>query len=103
MTGRAKQYIEALQGRYPTPAQAKELYRLRDLDVAELQAKPMITLADVQTLERQRRFRIANETLDKCDAEAQDALRNDPYHGVRAAVVTFARAFPSDNHTAAAA
>jgi len=103
MTGRAKQYIEALQGHYPKPAQAKELYRLRDLDVADLQAKPVITLTDVQTLERQGRFRIANETLDKCDAEAQDALRNDPDHGVRAAVVTFARAFPSDNYPAAAA
>lgn len=103
MTGRAKQYIEALQGRYPAPGQAKELYRLRDLDVAEVQAKPVITLADVHTLERQGRFRIANESLDKCDAEAQEALRNDPHHGVRAAVVTFARAVPSNNYTAAAA
>jgi hypothetical protein len=95
MTGRAKQYIEALQGRYPAPSQAKELYMLRDLD--DLQSKPVITLADVQTLERQGPFRIANESLNKCDAEAQDALRNDPHHSVRAAVVTFARAFPSNN------
>lgn len=102
MTGRAKQYIEALQGRYPAPGQAKELYRLRDLDVAEVQAKPVITLTDVHTLERQGRFRIANESFDKCDAEAQDALRNDPHHGVRAAVVTFGRPYPSNNYTAAA-
>lgn len=103
MTGRAKQYIEALQGRYPPPSQAKELYMLRDLDVLDLQRKPVITLADVQTLERQGRFRIANENFDKCDAEAQDALRNDPHHSVGAAVVTFARAFPSNNYTAVAA
>lgn len=103
MTGRAKQYIEALHGRYPAPSQAKELYMLRDLDVLELQRKPVITLADVQTLERQGRFRIANESLNKCDADAQDALRNDAHHSVRAAVVTFVRAFPSNNCTAAAA
>jgi hypothetical protein len=103
MTGRAKQYIEALQGRYPAPSQAKELYMLRDLDVSDLQSKLVITLADVQTLERQGRFRIANESLNKCDAEAQDALRNDPHHSVRAAVVTFARTFPSNNYTAGAA
>lgn len=96
MTGRAKKYIDSLQGRYPAPGQAKELYRLRDLDVAEIQKKPVITLADVQTLERQGRFRIANESFDKCDAEAQDALRYDPHHGVRAAVVTFR---PSDSTT----
>jgi hypothetical protein len=102
MTGRAKKYIDALQGRYPPPSQAKELYRLRDLDVSELQTQPVITLADVQTLERQGRFRIANESFDKCDDEAKDALRNDTHHSVRAAVVTFARAFPSHNYTAAA-
>lgn len=103
MTGRAKKYIEALEGRYPAPAQAKELYRLRDLDVAEIQAKPVITLADVHTLERQGRFRIANESFDKCNVDAQDALRNDPHHGVRAAVVTFGRQTPSNNYTASAA
>jgi hypothetical protein len=103
MTGRAKQYIEDLQGRYPNPEKAKELYRLRDLDVADVQSKAVITLADVQTLERQGRFRIANESFDKCDADAQDALRHDPHHGVRAAVVTFRPPLPSNGYGAAAA
>lgn len=102
MTGRAKAYIESLNGHYPSPQEAEKLYALRDLDVLDLQRKPTITLADVQTLERQGRFRIANESFDKCDADAQDALRHDPHHGVRAAVVTF-RPYHSINNQAALA
>jgi hypothetical protein len=102
MTGRAKAFVEALNGRYPTPDEARQLYALRDQDVLDLQRKPTITLADVQSLERLGKFRIANESLDKCDTEAQDALRNDPYHGVRSAVATF-RPYPPRNHMAAAA
>jgi len=103
MTGRAKAFVESLNGRYPNPEDARKLYALRDIDVLDLQRKPTITLADLQTLERQGRFRIANESFDKCDAEAQGALRHDPHHGVRAAVVTF-RPYPSiDNQAALAA
>lgn len=102
MTGKAKQYQESLQGRYPTPDQAKELYRLRDLDVLAVQAKPTITLSDIESLERMGKFRIANETFDKCDAEAKEALRNDPHHGVRAAVATF-RPYAQSNSSGAAA
>jgi hypothetical protein len=89
MSGRAKAFADALNGKYPSPKQAKELYRLRDLDVQDLQRKATITVADVRTLTMHGRFRIANESFDKCDAEAQDALRKDPHHGVRAAVATF--------------
>lgn len=103
MTGRAKAFLESLAGRYPNPEEARKLYGLRDLDVLDLQRKPTITLADVQTLERQGRFRIANESFDKCDVEAQDALRNDPHHGVRAAVVTFRPLYPSTSFAAPAA
>jgi hypothetical protein len=105
MTGRAKAFVESLNGRYPNPEKARQLYALRDLDVLDLQhlqRKPTITLADIQTLERQGRFRIANESFDKCDAEAQDALRHDPHHSVRAAVVTF-RPYSSTNNQAALA
>jgi hypothetical protein len=102
MTGRAKKFHESLNGRYPTPHEAKKLYGLRDRDVLDLQRRPTITLADIQTLERLGKFRIANESLDKCNSEAQDALRNDPHHGVRAAVVTF-RPYPASNNLAAAA
>lgn len=102
MTGRAKAFVESLHGRYPSPEEATKLYALRDLEVLDLQRRPTITLADVQTLERQGRFRIANESFDKCDADAQDALRYDPHHGVRAAVVTF-RPCPSINSQAALA
>jgi len=104
MTGRAKHSLETkLQGRYPAPAEARELYRLRDLDVGDLQSKPTITAADVRTLERTGRFRVANESFDKCDAEAQQALRDDPYHGVRAAVATFRPAAPFKHRAASPA
>lgn len=102
MTGRAKRYAADLGNKYPSPDQAKELYRLRDLDVQDLQRKPTITAADVETLTMHGRFRIANESFDKCDADAQNALRHDPHHGVRAAVVTF-RPYPSLNNQAALA
>lgn len=89
MTGRAKLFLNSLSGRYPSPPEAKLLYRLRDKDVTELQRKKVITQADVETLEWGGRFRVANESFDKCEQDAQEILRNDPDHRVRAAVVTF--------------
>lgn len=52
MTGRAKAYIESLNGHYPNRQAAQRLYTFRDLDALDLQRKPSITLADIQTLER---------------------------------------------------
>ena len=97
MTGRAKALVESLNGRYPNHDETRKLYALRDREVHDLQGELTITLADVQTLERQGRFRIANESFDRCDVAAQDALRHDPHHGVRAAAVTF-RPSPSINN-----
>ncbi|CAN7631900.1 hypothetical protein [Massilia sp. LjRoot122] len=103
MTGLAKTFSGSLDGRYPNPDEAAELYRLRALDVKALQSKPVITLADIQALDRLGRFHIANESFDKCDAEAQHALRHDAHHSVRSAVVTFRPARSSNNGAALAA
>ena len=100
MTGLANAFSKALDGRYPNPEEAAELYRLRALEVKGLQSQPVISLADVQTLDRLGRFHIADESFDKCDVAAQNALRNDPHHSVRSAVATFRPTNASNNGSA---
>ncbi len=79
----AKAYASSRTGRSLAPAEAVELYRLRDLDLAKLTAQEAITADDIHGLDRLGRFRVADSLLHKCVAAAVEALLNDPHHGVR--------------------
>lgn len=91
---RALEYRASLGSRYPTPDEAVELYRLRDLDVHALQGKAVITADDITQLDRLGKFAIAVQCFDQCDARAQLALTTDVHHGVRAAAVLSALTSP---------
>jgi hypothetical protein len=79
----AKAYASSRKGRSLAPAEAVELYRLRDLDLAKLTAQEVITAEDIHGLDRLGRFRVADSLFHKCVPAAVDALLNDPHHGVR--------------------
>lgn len=79
----AKAYASSLKGRSLALAEAVELYRLRDLDLAKLTAQEVITAEDIHGLDRLGRFRVADSLVHKCVPAAVDALLNDPHHGVR--------------------
>lgn len=85
----AKEYLASFGKRKPNLQEVEELYRLRERDVQAIAAKPVITVADIQTLEWGGRFQIANEYLDKCDEQARAALLHDQHHGVRSAATLF--------------
>lgn len=85
----AKEFQESFGKRKPSAEQVAELHRLREQDVRAIAAKPVITVADIQTLEWGGRFAIANKYLDKCDEQAREALLRDAHHGVRSAAVLF--------------
>lgn len=79
----AKAYASSRTGRSLAPAEAVELYRLRDLDLAKLTAQQVITAEDIHGLDRLGRFRVADSLLHKCEQAAVEALLNDPHHSVR--------------------
>jgi hypothetical protein len=91
----AKDYQASFGKRKPNPDEAAELYRLREQDVQAIAAKPLITVADIQTLEWGGRFMIANEFFDKCDEQARYALLHDQHNGVRSAATLFKPAVTS--------
>lgn len=89
MTKTAKELAASFGRRKPNPEEAREVYRLRELEVGALSKQSVITVADIQTLEWGGRFAIANEHLDKCDEQARHALLHDQHHGVRSAASLF--------------
>lgn len=79
----AKAYASSRMGRSLAPAEAVELYRLRDLDLDKLTAQEIITADDIRGLDRLGRFRVADSLLHKCEPAAVEALLNDSHHSVR--------------------
>ena len=69
---------------YPNREQLEALYEQREADVAALALHDRITAADVRSLDRLGRCKVANEHWTLCDEDARQALRDDSHHFVRA-------------------
>jgi hypothetical protein len=66
-----------------TPEEAKELFRLRDIRLAELTAKASVELCDLDGLDRTGKCRVAGELWGKCSLDVKHALLCDAHHIVR--------------------
>jgi hypothetical protein len=69
---------------YPNREQLEALYAQREAGVAALALQDRITAADVRSLDRIGRCKVANEHWALCDEDARQALRDDSHHFVRA-------------------
>lgn len=68
---------------YPAPLALEALYAKRAADVFALAEKGIIEAADLESLDRLGRCKVANEHWPICTESARRALRNDPHHFVR--------------------
>ena len=68
---------------YPSHEELEVLYAEREAAVAALGAKGRIEVADLTSLDRYGRCKVANEHWGICDASARHALLNDKHHFVR--------------------
>ncbi|PWD01994.1 MULTISPECIES: hypothetical protein [Pseudomonas] len=69
--------------RQPSPQEAKVIYAEREARVDALASSGSITSADLKTLDRIGRCKVANDHWSICDEQARNALANDPHHFVR--------------------
>lgn len=72
---------------YPGREKLEEMYQARDKAVARLGAQAVITVANLSSLDRIGRFRVADELWSKCDPSARQALLHDEHAHVRSAAV----------------
>jgi len=71
------------QNAYSRPQKLEALYAERDAAVAALGTKGRIEAADLASLDRLGRCKVANEHWGICDESARHALLNDAHHFVR--------------------
>ena len=85
MTNTAKQLANKYVGKGAMPNDiVEQMYSLRDMELAALANKAVITINDVHALERTGRSMLADTLFQKCDTDARNALLNDEHHFVRA-------------------
>ncbi|MGF6440079.1 hypothetical protein [Paraburkholderia youngii] len=71
-----------VKGSMPLPV-VKQLYQLREAEVAVLSRQSVITEADIRQLDRGARGMVADLLLAKCDEAARHALLHDEHPHVR--------------------
>ncbi|WP_199028440.1 KH domain-containing protein [Ralstonia sp. ASV6] len=82
------------RGGMPAPV-VQFFYALRDNEVNHLAGQDTIEAADLQTLDRGARFKVAEALFARCSEEAQHALLNDAHHSVRSAAAIANRDQPA--------
>lgn len=77
-----------IRNEYPSkgsmpPDIVKKMYSLREAEVLALAQKDVITVDDIQALERHGKWQVADELYSKCDLQARNALLTDEHPHVR--------------------
>ena len=85
-----EEYVElALRLLTPHLKSATAIYAIRDLAIARLTEKGAVEVADLQTLDRVGRFRVADELWAQCTPTAREALLHDESGTVSGTPVVF--------------
>lgn len=80
----AKQMRDAYHSKGAMPPDiVKKMYEVREAEVLELSKKNVISVVDIQKLERHGKCQVASELFSKCDPQARDALLSDEHGHVR--------------------